>query len=207
MDLKETEIQEPDASLNNQPSSLRKVGQYVWEIVKIVVISLIIIIPIRLYVIQPFIVEGDSMMPNFHDGEYLIVDEISYRFNSPQRGDVVIFHPPSDPKNYFIKRIIGLPGETVELREGKIYIYNSEYPDGIRLNEANYLTQSSINEESLVELADDQYYVVGDNRDNSLDSRRIGPITSVSIKGRAFFRAFPFNSINLLRTPEYFFNS
>ena len=207
MDLKETEIQEPDASLNNQPSSLRKVGQYVWEIVKIVVISLIIIIPIRLYVIQPFIVEGDSMMPNFHDGEYLIVDEISYRFNSPQRGDVVIFHPPSDPKNYFIKRIIGLPGETVELREGKIYIYNSEYPDGIRLNEANYLTQSSINEESLVELADDQYYVVGDNRDNSLDSRRIGPITSASIKGRAFFRAFPFNSINLLRTPEYFFNS
>ena len=191
----------------DQPSNLRKVAEYTWEIIKIVVISLIIIIPIRLYVIQPFIVEGDSMEPNFHDGEYLVVDEISYRFALPQRGQVVVFHPPADPRNYYIKRIIGLPGETVELKEGKIFIRNSEHPEGIRLNEANYLTQSSINEESLVELSEGEYFVVGDNRDNSLDSRRIGPIVFSSIKGKAFFRAFPFNSISLLATPEYFFNT
>ena len=203
LDLKPDENSQPslDNNLNNQPSAFKKVKEYLWEIIKIVVISLIIIVPIRMYVIQPFIVEGESMMPNFHDGEYLIVDEISYRFNDPQRGEVIVFHPPQDSKNYYIKRIIGLPGETVELREGKIFIYNDEFKDGNRLNESNYLTQSS-----KVKLAEDQYYVIGDNRDNSLDSRRIGPITSSNIKGRAFFRAFPFNTLTLLETPEYFFN-
>ena len=158
-----------------------------------------------MYVIQPFIVDGDSMAPNFYDGEYLIVDEISYRFSPPKRGDVVIFHPPQSPKTYYIKRIIGLPGEGIELKDGKIYIYNDMYPKGIRLNEANYLTKSRINETSQVELKDDEYYVIGDNRDNSLDSRRFGPLKLSHIKGRALLRAFPFNSFTVFKTTEYFF--
>ena len=92
------------------------------EFIKIVVISLAIVLPIRAYVAQPFIVEGDSMLPNFHDGEYLIVDEISYRFMEPARGDVIVFHPPAQNGIFLIKRIIGLPGEFVKIENGKVIL-------------------------------------------------------------------------------------
>ncbi|MDP2586837.1 MAG: signal peptidase I [Candidatus Komeilibacteria bacterium] len=187
---------------NLEPSSSgHGFKEYFFEIVKIIVFSLAIIIPVRMFVVQPFIVEGDSMVPNFHDGEYLIVDEISYRFKTPQRGDVVIFHPPLSPNVYYIKRIIGLPAETVELKDGKIFIYNNEFPQGQVIDESGYLTQNQVNEESRVLLTDEQYYVVGDNRANSLDSRRIGPITTANIKGKALLRAFPFNKFTLFKTP------
>ena len=193
--------------IDSEPSGFKKFFQYAWEIIKIVVISLVIIVPIRLYVVQPFIVEGDSMTPNFHDGEYLIVDEISYRFRAPQRGEVVILHPPQAEKTYYIKRVIGLPGETLELRDGRIYIYNDEFPDGRVLSEVNYLTKNQITEMAKVTLKADEYYVFGDNRDNSLDSRRIGPIPLQNIKGRAILRAFPFNKFTIIKAPEYFFRS
>jgi signal peptidase I len=187
------------------PSSWQRFKEYFWEIFKIVVISLIIIVPIRLYVIQPFIVEGDSMVPNFHDGEYLIVDEISYRFNDPARGDIIIFHPPKDAKTYYIKRIIGLPGETVEFKNGEIYIYNAQFPKGQLLDEKVYLTESLANEEIKVELKDKEYFVMGDNRNNSLDSRRIGPIAFNHIRGKALLRAFPFNEFTLFKSLNYNF--
>jgi len=189
--------------LNSQPSFFKKTFSFVWEVAKIVVISLIIIVPIRVYVVQPFIVEGASMQPNFEDGQYLIIDEISYRFNSPQRGDVAIFHPPTDSKTYYIKRVIGLPGETVELREGNIYIYNDEYPEGFRLNESNYLIKSRITQIGKTSLKDNEYYLVGDNRDNSLDSRRFGPVKIDNIKGKVFVRAFPFDDFGVFERPEY----
>lgn len=175
----------------------------IWEFAKIVVISLAIIIPVRVFIVQPFIVEGASMSPNFEDGQYLIIDEISYRFNPPQRGDVVIFHPPTDHATYYIKRIIGLPGETVELRESHIYIYNEEYPEGFRLNEVNYLPQSRVTQMGKTILQNDEYYVVGDNRDNSLDSRRFGPINKDDIKGKVLIRAFPFSEFNIFERPVY----
>lgn len=187
------------------PSKWQKFREYFWEILKIVVISLIIIVPIRLYVFQPFLVDGDSMLPNFHDGEYLIVDEISYRFNAPERGDVVIFHPPRDPKTYYIKRIIGLPGETVKLKGGKIYIYNEQFSQGKALDESVYLKNGFINEETELQLKDNEYFIVGDNRNNSLDSRRIGPISLDHIRGKAFLRAFPFNKFMVFKTPGYNF--
>lgn len=190
--------QEPDAEPNSVGHGFK---EYFFEIVKIIVFSLAIIIPVRMFVVQPFIVEGDSMTPNFHDGEYLIVDEISYRFKEPQRGDVVIFHPPLAPNVYYIKRIIGRPGETVELKNGKIYIYNQEFPKGQVIDESGYLTQHQVNEESRVTLSEAQYYVMGDNRANSLDSRRLGPITMDHIKGKALLRAFPFSEFTLFKTP------
>jgi signal peptidase I len=84
----------------------------IWEFLKIVIVSLLIILPIRYFIIQPFYVKGASMEPNFHDREYLIIDEISYRFNEPQRGQVIVFRYPNNPQEYFIKRVIGLPGDT-----------------------------------------------------------------------------------------------
>ncbi|HLD27266.1 MAG TPA: signal peptidase I [Patescibacteria group bacterium] len=184
-------------------AGLRKFWSYFFEIVKIFIISLLIIVPVRMYVIQPFIVDGDSMEPNFHDGEYLIVDEISYRFKEPNRGEVIIFHPPQDPQNYYIKRIIGLPGETVELTDGRIIIYNGQYPAGEQLDESQYLVKSRINEIAKVELGENEYYVVGDNRNNSLDSRRFGAIQFANIRGKALLRAFPFNKLAILKSPEY----
>src|SRR4030042_1250407 len=111
---------------------------FIFELIKIVVISRVIIIPIRYFLIQPFYVKGASMEPNFYDHEYLIIDEITYRFNEPKRGDIVVFRYPRDPQEYFIKRVIGLPGEEVQIKDGGVIIINKENPDGISLEE-NYL--------------------------------------------------------------------
>lgn len=211
IDLQEKREEEERVAIKPAESerneSFKKGFSYFWETFKVLIIALAIIIPVRMYVVQPFIVEGDSMAPNFHDGEYLIVDEISYRLNGPARGEVVVFHPPNDPRNYYIKRLIGLPKETVELKDGKIIIYNNEYPNGKRLGEADYLASSGIGEEGSWTLAEGQYYVLGDNRGNSLDSRRFGPITLKEIKGRALLRAYPFNAFTLLKKPIYFFGA
>jgi len=170
---------------------------YLKEILKILVVSLLIIVPIRLYLFQPFIVEGDSMLPNFHNREYLLVDEISYRFRDIKRGEVVIFHPPENPKTYYIKRVIGLPGEGVELKGGKIYIYNNDHPTGQLLPESEYLLNSSVRETAQVDLRANEYYVLGDNRNNSSDSRVFGAVAFDHIRGRAWIRAFPFNEFTI----------
>lgn len=172
---------------------------FTWEILKIVIISLAIIIPIRYFLIQPFFVKGASMDPNFYDGDYLIIDEISYRFSGPQRGDVVIFRYPLDPSQFFIKRIIGLPGETVEIIEGEIFIYNENIPNGkIILDESEYLEDSYTPGNLKITLEEDEYFVLGDNRLASSDSRRWGELNRKYITGRAWIRAWPFNRAGTL---------
>ena len=195
-----------DYDPSEDPSSFNKVMRFVWEIVKVVVVSVIIIVPIRMFVVQPFIVEGASMEPTFENGEYLVVDEISLRFSDIKRGDVVIFHPPHNASLYYIKRVIGLPGEAVEIKDGGIYIYNDEFPEGTRLDENNYLPESALSgNKQKVYLKDKEYFVAGDNRGNSLDSRSFGPIVLERIKGKVFLRAFPFNRLDLFKAPSYNF--
>lgn len=181
-------------------SQWKMVLSFFLELIKIVVISLAIIIPIRAYVAQPFYVEGASMEPNFYDKEYLIVDEISYRFGEPERGDVVIFRPPNNYSVYYIKRIIGLPGETVEIINNQLKIYNTEYPEGFFLDESKYLDEETFNtaeEKKYQTLTNDEYFVLGDNRQNSMDSRRFGVIKRSNIKGQVFLRALPFNRFTI----------
>ena len=108
---------------------------FIFELLKIVIISLVIIIPVRYFLIQPFYVKGASMEPNFYDREYLIIDEISYRFNEPRRGDIVVFRYPKDPQEFFIKRVIALPGESVQIKDGKVTIFNAVNPEGFVLRE------------------------------------------------------------------------
>src|SRR3989339_174157 len=98
---------------------------FVFEVIKVVLISLAIIIPVRYFLIQPFYVKGASMEPNFFDHEYLIINEIGYRLAKPQRGDIVVFRYPKDPRQYFIKRVIGLPGETMRIKDGKVFVINA----------------------------------------------------------------------------------
>ncbi len=146
---------------------MSKFRSSVWEVVKFVVITLIIVVPIRTFVAQPFIVSGASMDPTFRDGQYLIVDELSYYFRPPTRDEVVVFKYPKDPSKHFIKRISGLPGETVTIAGTKQV------------------------------LGPDEYFVMGDNRLASLDSRSWGALPARLITGRVLARLFPLNQIGL----------
>lgn len=186
----------------------KKFFLFIWEFAKVAAISLAIIIPVRYFLIQPFYVKGASMEPNFHDKEYLIINEIGYRFDDPQRGEVVVFRYPKDPQEYFIKRVIGLPGEEVEIKDGHVVIYNSDNLNGLTLNE-NYLASGTLtvaNSEEKIKLADDEYFVMGDNRTASLDSRVFGPLNRSFIIGKVWWRGWPiskmtvFNNENL---PQY----
>lgn len=167
-----------------------------WEIVKVVIVSLAIILPVRYFLVQPFFVIGASMEPNFYSGDYLIIDELSYRFNNPQRGQVVVFKYPLNPKEYYIKRIIGLPGETVAVRDGKVTIKNSEYPEGFVLDESKYFDKYT-GKDTENSLKENEYFVLGDNRDVSSDSRTWGAVPKNLIVGRAWVRVFPFDEFGI----------
>jgi signal peptidase I len=169
------------------------------EIFQTVILALLIVLPIRLFIFQPFIVKGQSMEPNFEDGDYLIIDEITYRFREPKRGEVVVFKNPMNEHQRFIKRIVGLPGETVEISDGKIFISNGEKKV---LNEP-YLNSSFTTGEIQITLGKDEYFVLGDNRQFSLDSRRFGPIRKKEIVGRVFLRLWPIYSFAKIEAPAY----
>jgi signal peptidase I len=175
---------------------------FIWEIVKIVVIALVIVIPIRYFLFQPFFVKGQSMEPNFENGDYLLVDELSYKFREPQRGEVIVFKYPKDTSQRYIKRIIGLPGEIVEINGGQITVYSAA---GTKLlNESGYLSQSEYTSGNLrTTLSGDEYFVLGDNRLASADSRRWGSLSQKDIIGRVFFRAFPFATLSCIEAPSY----
>ena len=184
---------------------LKRFLLFTFELIKIVVISLVIIIPIRYFLIQPFYVKGASMEPNFYDKEYLIIDEITYRFQPAKRGDIVVFRYPRDPQEYFIKRIVGLPGEAVQIKDGDFVIYNKQNPDGIVLKEDYLFTDVKtygLTDEKIT-LGDNEYYVLGDNRNSSKDSRSFGPVNENFVIGRVIFRGWPFNKMKVFETPQY----
>ena len=177
------------------------ISEFIWEMVRVAIISLAIILPVRYFLIQPFYVKGASMEPNFYDHEYLIIDEISYRFNEPQRGDIVVFKYPKDQKQYFIKRVIGRPGEKVKIQDNGVYV------NGTKLNET-YLPPSIETVLPLrgygdITLGPDEYFLLGDNRGESLDSRIFGPVKQELIIGRTWIRGWPFNRITVFNAPEY----
>lgn len=180
---------------NREPGLGGEILSFFWETVKIVVVSLLIILPIRYYVVQPFFVKGASMESNFEDGDYIFVDEISYELGQPQRGDVVIFRYPLDQSQFFIKRIIGLPGETVEIKNNQVIIHNADHPEGFVLNE-HYLDKGQETLGSLkIKLDDNEYFVLGDNRLRSSDSRRWGPVNRSLITGKASIRLWPLSRV------------
>lgn len=171
-----------------------------WEIFRILIISFVIVVPIRYFVVQPFIVRGSSMEPNFYDREYLIVDEISYYFREPARGETVVFRYPRDPRQYFIKRIIGLPGERVEIVGGRVKVYSAEKKDGFILEEPYLSSEDRATQPAIeVQLGKDEYFVLGDNRDASSDSRVWGPLEQDFITGRAILRAWPIPRFGVLQ--------
>lgn len=159
------------------------------ELVKLLLISVIVVVPFRLYVAQPFIVEGASMDPTFESGDYLIVDEFTYHFQAPTRGSVIIFKYPKDPKKSFIKRVIGLPNETVVIRDGVVVILNTEHPEGLVLEEPYIKLVKK--DDFQFKLGNEEYFVLGDNRPSSADSRVWGAVPEDNIIGRPIIRFFP----------------
>ncbi len=191
----------PSAPEPQKESVFKKYLALGWEIIKILVIAAIIVLPIRYFLFQPFIVKGDSMVPNFHSGDYLIVDEISYRLSSPQRGDVVVFRYPLDPSQRFIKRVLGLPGETVDVKNGKVTVTKNGKTMAI---EESYLPKALATDGTAhVTLAEGNYFVMGDNRPFSYDSRRWGVLPEKDIIGKAFLRIFPLSTISYMARPSY----
>lgn len=175
---------------NNQNQSLR-------EFVFFVMMTLLIVLPIRIFIAQPFIVSGASMNPSFADGEYIIVDQISYKTLQPlQRGDIIIFKSPQDPSKFLIKRIIGLPNEIIEILGEDIYI-KKEGEDFKKIEE-DYLKVDFNAYVKSLKLENDEFFVLGDNRNNSIDSRYFGAVKKDLIIGRAFLRLLPIGKINYL---------
>jgi signal peptidase I len=173
---------------------MQELRRGLWEIVKFALVVLVIVLSIRYYVAQPFIVSGASMYPTFHDHEYLFVDELSYHLRAPERGEVVIFRPPQDPEKFYIKRIIGLPGETVNINGREVSV--TKDGETIKIEEP-YLRQE-FSDQATLTLSPTEYFVMGDNRSVSSDSRAWGALPAKNITGRAFLRLFPFNRLSFL---------
>ena len=167
------------------------------DIVRFSLIALVIVIPIRTFIAQPFIVSGASMENTFHTGEYLIVDQLSYELHDPKRGEVIVFRYPKDPSKFFIKRVIALPGETITIEGSTVRISNPQYPNGFILDEP-YIKSMDNGTDLTEDLGDREYFVMGDNRDQSSDSRFWGVLQEERIVGRAFVRLFPPSQLDYL---------
>ncbi|MEK7181626.1 MAG: signal peptidase I [Patescibacteria group bacterium] len=189
-------------------------GGLLLEMVKVFLLAVVIIIPVRVFLFQPFFVQGSSMEPNFQDGQYLVISEFGYKqtsldflnrlgftvepFKEIGRQDVSVFHYPKNPEQYFIKRVIALPGESVEIKKNKVIIYNEAHPEGFVLDETAYLSKEILMQDMpRLTVGAEEYFVMGDNRMFSYDSRSIGPIPKEKIIGRVLLRAWPIEKASL----------
>ena len=188
------------------------VGGFLLELIKIVFWAFLIIAPVRIFLFQPFFVQGASMEPTFENNQYLIVNELGYKktevgvpgksffyvepFKKLKRGDVIVFRYPKNRSQFFIKRIVGLPGEKIEVKDSRVTIYNSENPQGSVLDEKNYLPESTRTSGDLIlKLNENEYFVMGDNRMFSSDSRYWGPVSSSDVIGKVLLRAWPLDNL------------
>ncbi len=194
--MEKSSEEELRTSIPVQKSRLKRNIDSAWELIKFAAIALAIVVPIRMFIAQPFVVSGESMVPTFQDGQYLIVDEISYITVGPHRGDVVVFKYPNDPSRYFIKRIIGLPNETVEIKDDVVKIINAENPKGFVLEE-EYVNEK-FSATGTHKVGADEYFVMGDNRNRSSDSRIWGTLPRKLMIGRAYLRLLPLKEMAYL---------
>lgn len=198
MSTSDTEKHNPDSvSSALSPDVSESRHGFFSEIINFALIALIIVLPVRLFIAQPFIVSGASMETTFSSGQYLIVDQISYRFEEPERGDVIVFRYPKDPSKFFIKRIIGMPGDTIDIKGNIVTITNTTHPTGVILKEDAYVRDMAPNTTLTEVLGDEEYFVMGDNRNASSDSRMWGVLKRDKIVGRALVRLYPLTKAEL----------
>lgn len=166
------------------------------EFWKFLAIVIFVVLPIRLWVAEPFIVSGDSMYPTFHNHDYLIIDSLTYKVEDPKRYDVIVFKYPLDPSRYFIKRVIGLPGETVTIHDKQITITSEADPEGFVVDRPDLDVDTY--GEVTTSLGAYQYFVLGDNRPVSSDSRVWGSLDKDFIVGKPLLRLYPLQDISLI---------
>lgn len=176
---------------------LKSFFTFSWDIIKVAVIALVIAGLVRYFLVQPFFVEGASMEPNFLSGQYLLIDEASYFFKEIKRGEVIVFHYPLDTSKYYIKRVVGIPGETVEIQNGKVAIYNTDNPDSFFIDEGYLLRDGITTGDIKKKLGRNEYFVLGDNRLASSDSRQWGALPRNDIVGRVWIRAWPISEVKI----------
>jgi signal peptidase I len=182
---------------------MRKFFASLLEVLEIAVIAVGAVFIVRTFLVQPFLVSGTSMSPTFSNGDYVLTDELTYRIRPPERGEVVVFHDVSDSSTYLIKRIIGLPGETVIIKNNIITIVNKQNPNGFVLNES-YLPKGTVTGgDGTWTLSSSSYMMLGDNRVVSYDSRSWGPLPANDIVGLVRFRLWPLNAIHIFSAPQY----
>lgn len=181
---------------------LRNLWLFFLDFLETIVVSLAIFAVVYIFLFQPHQVDGRSMEPNFHNGEYILTDKISYRFHTPNRGDVVVFHSPQDPRVDFIKRIIGVPGDNVKVLGGFVYLNDVKLDEQYINDPGSVLSGRFMREGAEIEVPFGQYLVMGDNRLHSSDSREWGLVTTGGIVGRAFFRYWPIPDFGVVETAE-----
>jgi len=179
-----------------------KKGSLIRDIITLILLIVLVVAPIRIFIAQQFIVDGESMYPTFQNGNYLIVDELSYHFEKPARGDVIVFRYPGNPSIFYIKRIIGLPGETVTIKNGNITI--TEVDGASRILNEPFISAKDKSYNMTDKLTNTQYFVMGDNRPRSSDSRVWGPLPARNIIGRVLFRLAPFNEVSAFPGKHHF---
>lgn len=187
---------------------IRVLGAFFVDIIETVVIAIFIFVVVYMFLLQPHQVRGESMLPTFENSQYILTDKLSYRFSPPQRGDVVVFKSPQDGSFDYIKRIIGLSGEKVKLSAGKVIIINSDYSGGQTLNEsytngAPTAPGVKLGEGEEYLIPPDHFFVLGDNRSQSTDSRVFGAIKKESIIGRAWVRYWPLPKLSFVQQVQY----
>jgi signal peptidase I len=184
------------------------------EVFEIALVAVGAVYVVRTFLIQPFLVSGSSMVPNFQDGNYVLVDELTYHIRQPERGDVVVFHDPQDWSTYFIKRVIGLPGEKLVINKNVITVFNAAHPDGLALDESYLPSGTPISSDNCdggdvisgvctYTIASSTYLTLGDNRPESYDSRSWGPLPAKNIVGLVRVRLWPIDEVTAFAAPKY----
>ena len=185
----------PPSQLPYENDTKKSVIKIIKEIVTFGIIAIGVVLPFRMYVAEPYYVSGESMDPTFKTGDYLIVDKIPYKIEKLKRNSVVVFRFPKDTSKNFIKRIIGLPGDTVNIEDDNITIINKENQENFKLDQSYVVHKSS--GKFNITLGSDEYYVLGDNRAESFDSRSWGPVKKKYLLGRPILRLLPLNKIEI----------
>ena len=182
---------------------IHDIAEFIWEMIKTAITVIIVVYLIKTFLFQLFVVDGQSMEPTLHDNEMLLVDKLSYHLREPERGEIIIFEKPNEPQTNFIKRIIGVPGDKVVIKDSYIYVYNEQHPEGIKLDETYLSPDSPTNGNQEFEIPAGEVFVLGDNRTNSQDSRVFGPIKKNTILGKALFTYWPIKDAVWIVIPQY----
>lgn len=191
-------------TLYSMQDLLRRAVSIFFDLIESIVVALSIFVVIYLFLVQPHQVKGASMDPTFHDGQYILTDKVSYRLHQPERGDVVVFKAPMNPDFDYIKRVIGLPGDKIIIQEGQVVVNGQPLEDTYIESDTVLLPGQYMREGEEVTVGTDEFFVLGDNRSHSADSRQWGMVPKKDIVGRVFFRYWPVNRLGLISKPEEF---